>query len=50
MKTCQLCGETSPDNAETCPNDGEASWSEPVVVAPAGDEPRRSKAPKAAGK
>lgn len=27
-KTCLLCGETAADDVVTCPNDGEASWSD----------------------
>ncbi len=31
MKTCLLCGAESHNDQATCPNDGEASWSEPVA-------------------
>lgn len=48
MKTCLLCNTDAPDDAATCPNDGEASWSEPVADAPSADDaPKRSRAPKA---
>ncbi len=41
MKTCLLCNTDAPDDAATCPNDGEASWSvtvAPVAVVPADDD------------
>jgi hypothetical protein len=31
MKTCLLCNTESADDVATCPNDGEASWSDAVV-------------------
>lgn len=33
MKLCLLCGALSPDDAVTCRNDGEASWSTAAPVA-----------------
>lgn len=36
MKTCLLCNEKAPDDAVTCPNDGEASWS---VATPIDESP-----------
>jgi hypothetical protein len=48
-KSCDLCGGVAPEATETCPNDGEASWSahEPT---PAPAAPAASQAPKSKGR
>lgn len=51
MKLCLLCGQMSPDDAATCPQDGEASWAsrerlvadEPALETVVVDEPKPRK-------
>lgn len=40
MKTCQLCGQGGQaDDTATCPNDGEASWSQ-LEAEPEAEKPK----------